>query len=284
MSAYVIADIGACHDGSYDKMLRACRAASAAGVNALKFQFTSDPLQMARRRGRAADDGYAEIYERYLYWPAKQLACLAKECRHMGLDFMCTAFLPADVAVVAPHVKHFKVASFEADDQELVAAYLEPLRSGPADRLLMVSLGMGAEARHLPKTFRHSYTQLAKVRTLRCVSSYPAPAEALQLAAFWPHGYDCDPAFHGLSDHTDPVLTWTGALAVAAQAKIVEAHLRLLETDTQNPDYPHAMTPAQFAEYVRNIRFAERCLGDGTLGAQPCEEAMMRYRVGAPRG
>lgn len=277
MRTYVIADIGACHDSDRELMSQAVRMARACGVDAIKFQWTSDPAAMARRRGRAAEDGYAAVYARYLAWPAALHGELAAECREAGLDYMCTAFLPQDVAVVAAHVRHFKVASFEAEAVDVLRAHVAFL-GGAEKRRMIVSLGMGASA-----SVAHDATSSRWLAFLHCVSSYPAPVDSLNLARLREPIDECVsrsvPPVDGFSDHSDPALTWTGALAVAAGASIVEAHLRLHQTDRENPDYPHAMMPEQFHDYVRHIRFAERCLGTGIPAPQPCEEKMMRYRA-----
>lgn len=279
MRTYVIADIGATHDGSFENMVKAVDAAKEAGVSMLKFQWTSDPRRMAARRGRATADGYAEVYARYLNWPEVWHAALAYECARNGIDYGCTVFLPEDVAVVAPYVAHAKLASFEAEDPAMWDAWSRSLN---ADAWLIASLGMGACKEWRSVRFGD------RVRWLRCVSAYPAPVEALQLRRLRlnlgnPETVD---VLHGLSDHTDPALVWTGAIAVAAGAEIVEAHLRLDGTNPQNPDYPHAMTVWQFRDYVRHIKFAEACLGeDGeSNGPHESERPMLRYKVGGDDG
>lgn len=264
---YVIADIGACHEGRLTYMDAAVLAAKAAGADAIKFQFTSDPARMARRRGRAEQDGYAAIYAKYLNWSASWLEMLWMSCASAGIDFMCTAFLPEDVAVVAPYVAKFKVASFEALDAEMLAAH------EPYDKETIVSVGMLTDD-ETTTVFGRVVNLPGGYALLHCVSSYPVPDDQLNLAVVRRGGYA------GYSDHSDPTADWTGALAVAAGARIIEAHLRLDVTDAANPDYPHARSPRQFAAYVANIRFAERCLGDGVKRIQPCEAAMLPYRVG----
>lgn len=280
MSTYVIAEGGACHDGDFEKQLRLIVAASNAGCNAYKTQWTSDPVLMARRRGRAIDDGYADIYRRYLCWPAAWHERLATQCRNTSIDYMATVFIPADIAVIAPHVARFKVASFEAADRGFLQAHR------PYRKRLIVSTGM-LSLRQVESLHRLMFGGW-RADILHCVSAYPAPADALGLSLIREcRDEDNDAIFDGFSDHSDPVLTWTGALAVAAGASVVEAHLRLDGTDPANPDYPHAMTPAQFAEYVANIRFTEQCLGSGEKRLQDCEREMVRYQVGvkqAPSG
>jgi sialic acid synthase SpsE len=54
-----------------------------------------------------------------LAWPAEWLPLLAKECERVDIEFMCSVFIPQDVAAIAPFVQRFKVASLEAMDTEL---------------------------------------------------------------------------------------------------------------------------------------------------------------------
>lgn len=258
----VIAECGSSHDGSLDKACELVAAARAVGADVAKFQYFSSADRMAERRRTSKQ--LRDIYQRYQV-PKTWLPALWDECRRQGVEFMCSTYLPEDVATVAPLVKRFKIASFEAEDEELARAHAPFLQ----DRELIVSLGMGANI--------DRWRSAPRVRLLHCVSSYTAPIEALNLCVL--REWADSPDVHGFSDHSDPSLTLTGALAVAAGAEIVEAHLKLDTTDPENPDFPHAMWPEQFAIYVRYIRFAEACLGEGDRQLQPCEKEMAKYRV-----
>lgn len=268
MRTLVIAEAGSCHDGDFVKMVALARAASEGGADVLKIQFWSDPDRLANRR--KVPDHYRDLYRRYRV-PKEWLRPLKETCHGLGLKLGMTTYLPEDVPTVARFADVFKIASFEAECEDLLTAH-EPFR----DRPLVVSMGMGAH--------RMRYLQgAAPTYYLRCVSAYPAPAEALNLALLWPchdaSGLDgCDP-FDGLSDHTLPELTWTGALAVAAGAIVIEAHLRLDNTAQDNPDAPHAMVPQQFHAYTRHIRFAETCVGTANARRQDCEQDMAQYRA-----
>lgn len=270
----VIAEAGSTHDRNLQKAFALIDAAADAGANVVKFQWWSDPNRLADRR--RVPDYYRHIYQRYAF-PAFWLGMMKSRCVDRGIEFMATVYLPEDVAVVAPFVRRFKVASFEAGAEDLRDAYKPFIAVG---REVIVSLGMGgaAHAGAWLEAMRLDMAATASVRFLHCVSAYPAPVEALNLAALRAgarHGL-----LHGLSDHTDPALTWTGALAAASGASILEAHLRLEETDPANPDAPHAMTPRQFDSYVRHVRFAEACLGDAAGGLQACEREMAKFCVG----
>jgi N,N'-diacetyllegionaminate synthase len=261
---YVIAEAGSCHDNSPRKMLGLLQEAANAGADAVKFQWTSDPYKMADRRGKAREDGYGEVYAKYLTFMPEVHHLLAMRCRDLSLDYMCTVYLPEDIDVVAPHVARFKVSSFECLDDEFVAAHQG------RDKDVLVSLGMAS----WPE-LRQSRAWLScpeGATLLQCTSSYPAPVESLNMAVI-------DDRIRGFSDHSDPAFTWTGALAFSRGADTIEAHLRLDDTDRKNPDAPHAMKPKQFEEYVRHIRFAEQCMGESLVAVQLVEGNMLRYRV-----
>lgn len=260
----VIAEVGSTHDREYPKAHSLVSIARHCGADIVKFQFWSSAHRLADRRRVPVE--YRDIYTRYAI-PESWLFALKFRADADGIEFMCSTYLPEDVAVVAPFVKRFKIASFEAMDQAFASAHKPFIDAGTHQ--VIVSLGMGASASH--------WWGHPAVDRLHCVSAYPAPAEALNLSVLRGRG-DVDDV-EGFSDHSDPALTWTGALAVAAGASIVEAHLKLEETDPANPDAPHAMTPRQFTEYVRHIRFAETCLGDGVRQLQACEREMANYRV-----
>lgn len=264
MSTYIIAELGACADGKLERMLEGVKVAADRGVNALKLQWVSDPHMMTKRRGRAEVDGYDEIYARYLSWPASWHEAVYIACRAHGIDYMCSCYLKEDISVVALYVSRFKIASFEAGDSEFLWAHKDYKKP------VVISVGMTDVIPEAVADFARSWVD---TQILHCVSAYPAPIESLNLSVIDPLVYD------GFSDHSDPALTWTGALAVAAGAKIVEAHLRLDSTDPKNPDYSHAMTALQFDAYVKHIRFSERCMGDGVKRIQDAERIMMPYRV-----
>lgn len=271
MRTYVIAEAGSCHDGELSQACHLVDAAWAAGANAIKFQFWSDPDKLASRR--RVPEKYLDIYRRYKM-PFDWLETLRSRASELGLEFMCTAYLPEDVQALAAYVAHFKVASFEAQATDLVAAHqvwMEGDIQQGRKRNLIVSLGMGARFTAAWRDSPHAAKLYQRTKLLHCVSAYPAPAEDLSLNAVR--------SLDGFSDHSDPALTWTGALAVACGATILEAHLRLEKIDRHNPDGPHAMLPEQFKDYVRHVRFAETCLGKTAPGAQPSEAEMSKYRV-----
>lgn len=228
------------------------------GADAIKFQWVSDPRLMERRRH--VPKGTYDI----LAWPEEWLRELAAECEEIGIEFMCTVFVPQDVATIASLVKRFKVASLEACDHAFVDAIAEQgkpvlISTGALDREQVSEL-----MDHPPYWERCQY--------LLCTAGYPTPLAQLNLSIL-----KDSLAFNGLSDHSGDVLT--GALAVACGAEIIEVHFRLDRTPNDNPDYPHSHSPEKLKTYIANIRKAELTLGDGMKKVEECERALLSHRV-----
>ena len=270
--AYIIGEVGSCHEGSLDvakAMIRYvgdqehtrghwdnCELADA---NAVKFQFWSNGQKLAARRHAPE---YADLYEKFRI-PMDWLPLLRKEAKEYGKDFICTCYLLEDIAVIAPYVDRFKIASPDARDTKFIEAHLK------YNKPILISTGLLTHEELMDVIrLRASYHQ---IKILHCVSAYPCPAEQVNLEVIRRYGLD------GFSDHTrHPCM---GALAYMAGARIMEAHVRRAQTSPDNPDYPHALYPEVWNAYVANIRIAELAHGD-TLTCketQPAEAPLRRF-------
>lgn len=250
----MIAEAAGTHGGDLYSALTLIHAARDAGANACKFQWVSSPERLCERRN--AHD-YKGAYG-LINFPQAWHAVLQQECEAGGIEYMCTVYLPEDIATIAPFVKRFKIASFEASDDAFRESHL------PYGKEIIVSTGMTDEEEFVGKWW------ILDVTRLHCVSAYPTPLEQANLAALRSF-------YNGYSDHTHNVLT--GALAVAAGARILEVHFRLDDTDSQNPDYATALSPGQLKDYISLVRQAEVMMGSGVKAPQPAEAEMMKYRV-----
>ena len=271
---FVIAEGAATHDGSFEQAKALVNLAASAGADAVKFQWLSRAERLCERRHAPE---YLDAY-RLLQFQEWWFPDLASRCQDHGIEFLCTVYLPEDVHVVARYVTRFKVSSFEAQDAHFVALHAEW-----PEKQLIISAGM--RARLEPTLTAYGAPMRGRAvpnwRVLHCVSAYPCPPDQISLAALPPdaahYWYE---RRHGLSDHTRH--PWTGALAVAAGATIIEFHVRLNDTDPANADFAVARDPQEALEYVAHIREAEAMLGDEAVAVQPAEAPMLRYRVGAP--
>ena len=250
MSVFVIAEAGSCHDGYYEKAVGLIDVAKDAGADAVKFQYWSDAKRLADRRNAAE---YLPIYQQY-QMPMNWLPRLKAESNRRGIEFMVTAYLPEDVDTIAPYVERFKVASFEAGDHNFVHEHLRH------EKPILVSTGMSP-----------TVSPVTSVQKLHCISSYPTPLDQANLGVLWSEEYI------GYSDHTRCV--YTGAFATCAGATVLEVHIKDWATARDNPDAETALDPAQFTEYVRLVRLAEKMLGDGHKHLMACEVEMSKYQV-----
>lgn len=264
-AVFVIAECGSSWRFGDDHLANAYRmieAAKECGADAVKFQWCSDSAALASRRG---EPQYAEAYK-YVEYDREWLTLLKAKADAVGIEWMCTVFLPQDVSVIAPLVKRFKVAAKEALDGELSLAVLD---AAGTDKKIYVSVS---------EVTKHDYTgdyyvDGEQVFTLHCVSKYPTPIDEIGLRNGIKATCGCCGRYNflGLSDHTGHVLT--GAVAVGAGARVIEVHFRLGPRDGSdrgtdwrnatpgsNPDFPHSHTEQSLKEYVQNIRTAERMM------------------------
>jgi sialic acid synthase SpsE len=242
---------------------KAIVTAKAAGADAVKFQWTSDPQLMAERR-KVLPDTYT-----ILAWPAAWLPLLAKECERVDIEFMCSVFIPQDVATIAPFVQRFKIASLESHDRELLETCWRQQKP------VVQSLGV-LDIKEIGPAYIDDNLSL-----LHTTAAYPCPLSSVNLRVLQMR-FTCagNPrVFQGFSDHTGDTLT--GALAVAAGAEIIEVHFRLDETRKDNPDYLHSHSPNRLVEYVMNVRKTEIMLGDGVKKIEDCEKPLLKHRVHA---
>jgi N,N'-diacetyllegionaminate synthase len=261
---YIIAEAGSCHEEILEYALDLVSIAAEAGASACKFQFWSSHERMRARRNVSDLTAFVRgsIHETWF-------APLREATHARGLEFMCTAYLPEDVPLVAAYVDHFKIASFEHLNKPLLQAVLRAAKGTERRIFHATGLSQGTEASWYPRIPMGGHP--APVIRLHCVTSYPCPPEQANLAAI--------PRGGGWSDHTG--IHFTGGLAVAAGADYLEVHVRREQTTTACPDYPHSLTPEQLKQYVSFAQVAFQMRGTGDRQhPQPAELVNLRHRVG----
>lgn len=226
---YVIAEAGSNHYGNYDHAVRLIQTAKEAGADACKFQLfrLADILRDPTGAGRPGECGDPKTE-----LPPEWVPLLAGVCREYRIDFLCTPFSAWAVERLNPYVEMWKIGSFEHSRQDIWDA------ARATGKTIIASMGRGK----LPN-------EAWEDKVLYCVSKYPTQPEDVYLPTFE------EDDIYGFSDHT--MSTVIPALAVARGALIIEKHFRLDDTPPESPDYSFALTPAQLAEMVANIRLAE---------------------------
>lgn len=257
----VIAEPGCTHEGSLETMLKLIDVAADCGADVFKNQWTSSADRMARRRNAPE---YLRFYQ-WLQYPLDWHIKCAARCKARGMRYGCSVYLPCDATMAGVFVTMLKISSFEAEDRALIRA------AHDTGLPIVISAGMANGYEHQDAC----WGMHGNIQWLHCTSAYPAPLDAINLRLV----RDLGMRLVGLSDHSRNVIT--GAVAVGANASIIEAHFRLHETPSENPDYAVAFNPDEFKQYIENIRLAETLMGDGIKKIQDCEQPMLRYRVTA---
>ena len=274
----IAAEIGINHNGDMDLALRTIDAAADAGADAVKFQnyvtedFVSDQrlTYSYTSGGREVTETQYAMFKRCELAPGS-LALLKSHSDRRGLLFFSTPTGPSGiaelVAVGAALVKNGSDFLTHVDMVRTMAASGIPT---------VLSTGMAtlAEVDSAVRNFRQAGG--TKLVLLHCTSSYPAPADDINLRrmATLRAAFGCPVGF---SDHSQGVLA--AANAAVLGACLIEKHFTL-DRSLPGPDHWFSSDPAELAALVRAVRDAERMLGTPQPGPTASEEASrLQFRL-----
>jgi N-acetylneuraminate synthase len=275
--AYVIAEVSANHNQSYETALAIVRGAAAAGADAVKLQtYTADTITIASdappfRHGTGSLWAGTTLHDLYqgAFMPWEWQPRLFEEAQRLGVHAFSSPFDPTAVEFLERlDVPAFKVASFELVDLPLIRLMA---RSG---RPLIISTGMATED-EVDEAVRAARGAGARqIALLKCTSAYPAAPETVNLRTIpWMAERWGVPV--GLSDHTQGVAVPVAAVALGAC--IVEKHVTLSHADA-TPDEAFSLDVSEFGEMVAAIRAAEAALGGVLLEPAVDEQESRRFR------
>jgi pseudaminic acid synthase len=277
LPVYVIAEISANHNQSFEAAAAIIGAAKQAGADAVKLQtyrpdtITIDSSQSYFRvaggtlwDGRTLYDLYAEACTPWEWQPR-----LKKVAEDLGMDLFSSAFDATAVDFLEEMgVPAHKVASFELVDIPLIQ------RMARTGKPLIMSTGM-ATVEEIEEALRSARDAGAtQIALLKCTSAYPAPAEEMNLRTI-PEMARRFGVPVGLSDHTMGIAAPVAAVALGAC--IIEKHLTLSRS-SPGPDSAFSLEPQEFKAMVEGVRTAEKALGEVRFGLSAKEEASRTFR------
>lgn len=245
---FIIGEIGSNHNLSMNQAKKLIDVASAAGVDAVKFQsLRFEQLYLSDRAPLALKELHKKIdlSERFLC----QLFVYAKK---KGLIFFsCATYFEAINTLEKLGVLIHKIASpITFGFGELITAISKTKKP------LIVSTGY-CEQKEIDRAVKLIMSaKNHQLILLHCVSSYPLSPDwaALGFIRKLKKRYDC---LVGFSDHT--LSLSLPAVAVALGAKVIEKHFTL-SRKMKGPDHKFALEPAELAQMVKNIRETEKAL------------------------
>lgn len=254
---FIIAEIGVNHEGNADVCAQMIKAAAEAGADSVKLQIV-DP-----------DESYAEGTESYRIFSSAVLApeavaSLFDYARRLDISPFATS---GDIATLRwvdrlNPVAH-KISSGLMTHLPLIEC------AAKTSRPVLISTGMGDPPRIDEAVMAAQAAGAVGIGLFQCTSIYPAPPEALNLAAIdWLAERYRLPV--GFSDHAEG--DDAAFLSVAAGAAMLEKHFTL---DVRRPGFDHVISldASGFGAMVRRVRQAETVMGQREKRLGPLEQA-----------
>jgi len=263
MSApFIVAEIGAAHNGSLDRAMTLVEEAAKAGADGVKFQTWTEMALPGKviESGPWAGRDLRELYEE-ARTPWAWHAPLFDRARSLGMVPFSTPFDAPSVNLLE-HLgcPIYKVASCEIVDTPLIRHIAS--KGNP----MILSTGMASEDEISAalEAAMDGGLNMRDVTLLHCIAAYPAPAEEFNLETMLDlRDFGCDV---GLSDHSSGRAVAVAATALGAT--VIEKHIGL---DHSGPDGGFCMLPDEFAAMVRDCRTAAKAMGVVEYGPKPAE-------------
>lgn len=267
---YIVAEMSANHNMDFDRAKAIIKAAAESGADAIKIQtYTPDTITIESDKPAFRTKGIWEgrtLYELYgkAYTPWEWQADLQQYAHDCGIDFFSSPFdLTAVDFLEELNVPAYKIASFEINDIPFIR------KIAKTGKPIIISTGI-AYLEDIDLAVRTCLEENNdNVILLKCISSYPAPYENMNLNVIpnMTKTFDC---ICGLSDHSMGIEI--AIAAVALGAKVIEKHFTLSRADG-GEDSQFSMEPHEFKAMVNGIRNVEKALGTVTyaLNAEQIE-------------
>ena len=257
---YIIAELSANHNGSFQNALDTIKAAKEIGANAIKLQtYTADTLTLDCKKNDFMIDGGTlwdgkNLYELYqeAYTPWKWHKKLFDYAREIGIDIFSSPFDKIAVDFLEQfNPPAYKIASFEITDYELIRY------TASKGKPMIISTGIATidEIQDAVDICRSEGND--DIVFLKCTSAYPAPLEEANLTMI-PNLAQTFGVLSGFSDHT---LGSTAPItAVALGAKVIEKHF-ILDKSIGGADADFSIDRQEFGDMIKAIRDVEKLLG-----------------------
>jgi pseudaminic acid synthase len=256
---FIIAELSANHNGSFDTAVETIRAAKRAGADCIKLQtYTADTITIDSNKDDFLIKGtiwdgknlYQLYQEAFTPWEwhkeilkiAKEegLICFSSPFDKTAVDFLENLDVPA-----------YKIASFEITDIPLI----EYVASKGKPIIISTGIAGWEDIELALQACRRMGNN--DIALLKCTSSYPAPINEANMIMVKDLAERFD-VISGLSDHT--MGATVPVVATCFGAKIIEKHF-ILDRSIGGPDASFSMNEQEFTEMVKAVREAESAIG-----------------------
>ena len=244
---FIIAEIGATHNGDLDQALLLIEAAKKSGAQAVKLQTVNPDYSYCE--GTLSHEVFKD-----LSLNIEEMQKMKKVSDDLGLLLFSTpGDFPSLDIVQKLDFPIMKISSGLMTNKPLVEAVAKTRKP------LIISSGM-SYLDEISRTVRFAKDAGAKeLAVLHCTSVYPCEDKLVNLNAIETMEKSLNLPI-GYSDHTADELAC--GFAVMKGAVIIEKHLALSH-ELAGPEEGTACDPKQFDRMVKNVRRAEAMLGSG---------------------
>src|SRR3989344_6104548 len=258
--AFIIAEIGANHQGEADIAKTMFDTAKFCGVDAVKLQkrhlptlYTKKFLNTIYNSENAFGQTYG-LHRRALEFNKKVFKKLKKHAEKLGLVFFATAwdFKSADF-LNKLGVSVFKIGSADISNIHLlsyVAKFKKPM---------IVSTGT-AKIEDVRRAYKTITKYNNKLVLMQCTSVYPAPAHLLDLRVIETYRKEFPDTVIGFSNHFNGISI--DPVAYTLGARVIEKHFTL-DRSMKGSDHAFSLEPVGMRKLVRDLRRIRLALGDG---------------------
>lgn len=273
---YIIAELSANHNGSFENALKTIDAAKKCGADAIKIQtYTADTMTIDcdlpdfMIKG-GLWDGF-KLYDLYksAETPYEWHEEIFAHAKKIGITIFSTPFDETAVDLLEKlNTPAYKIASFEIVDLPLIKYVAK------TGKPIILSTGMASEdeIEEAIKTARDSGCN--QLVLLHCISSYPAPIDQANIKQI-SKLIERFNVIAGLSDHT--LGTTASVAAVAQGASIIEKHFTL-DRKEKGPDSEFSLEPIDLKKLCLDAKNAWLSLGNPGFKRQRAEEGSRIFR------
>lgn len=267
---FIVAEIGANHEGDIERAKDMIAQAAACGVDAVKLQvYTPEELLADPERlishgsaGEETSERIGSLFGR-LVMPRDACAALFAYAHSLGVIPFATPFSPEGAAHLGDlGVSLFKVAASDLcyfDMIDEMVRYQKPI---------ILSAGKCSWAEIDLAVTHTRQAGIQGIGLLHCVAQYPAPYNEMCLSTIRVLKQLYPDCIVGLSDHSIGIASALGSVALGG--KIIEKHFTY-DKNAAGPDHWFSADPAEMMLLVREVRALEAALPGVRHGVLNCE-------------
>lgn len=254
--AYLVGEIGINHNGDMSIAKRLIKAASEAGLDAVKFQKRTPEIcvpEEQKTQMRETPWGYISYldYRYKVEFDKEQYLEIDAYCKSLGISWFTSAWDVLSVDFMEElDTAAYKVASASLTDHTL----LKKMRATGKPMILSTGMSTMDEIREAVALIGEENLIIT-----HSTSAYPCPPDELNLRMIptLKNEFDCPIGYSGHEVGLVP-----SAVAVAMGACLVERHITL-DRAMWGSDQAASVEPHGVRTLVKYIRVTEQALGDG---------------------